>query len=130
MFEFAEHFKQEVESLHAAGSTHLNATNLISPGTSTQQAELLEKLGIYEAEVTFDDSVASACPMLAAWSRDTSLRTLLSVLWPTHSSGPMTLASQATKLQFNVGTPIPGTATCTWRVCAADSSYVGWLQVM
>jgi hypothetical protein len=90
-------FAQEISNLHVAGGTHLNCTHLVSADGSKQ---LLEKAQIYEAEVTYDSSTAAACPLLAQWAADSSLRTMLSVLWP---SASLVLVSQATKLQYNAG---------------------------
>jgi hypothetical protein len=93
----AEGFAQEISNLHAAGGTHLNCTHLVLPDGSKR---LLEKAHIYEAEVTYNSSTAAACPLLAQWAEDSSLRTMLSVFWP---SARLVLASQATKLQYNTG---------------------------
>jgi hypothetical protein len=93
----AECFRQEILSLHKAGGTHKNSTHLVGP---VKQRQLLEKTAIHEAEVTLDLNTAAACPALAQWDADSTMRTLLSILWPAQA---MMLASQATKLQYNEG---------------------------
>jgi len=85
----------ELRSLHSAGLTHLNSTHLVK-GPTTQ---LLEKSGIYEAELTLGGSqLRAAAPLCAAVDADRSLATLLSLHIP-----QLRLAGQATKLQINQG---------------------------
>lgn len=96
----ADAFVREIVDLQASGGTHKNATHLLATDGSRR---LLEKRGIFEAELTLDSSTAASCPALDSWSQDASMRTMLSVLWPAITGEPLTLSTQATKLQFNAG---------------------------
>lgn len=78
---------------------------------------LLPKQHIYEAEISLDQQAAEACPTLAAWDRDSSMRTMLSVLWP-QQHGAVAFPSQATKAQVNTGAA-PGTAIALFTALPA-----------
>ncbi|KAK9805616.1 hypothetical protein WJX72_007982 [[Myrmecia] bisecta] len=72
---------------------HPNSTHLVREGST----QLLEKAGIYEAEMMQQD-MQQAAPLCAALQHDTTLRTMLSLFMP-----QLRLDSQAIKLQVNQG---------------------------
>ena len=97
----AEEMAQEIEQAHEQGILHHNSTHIVDAKGSTN---LLEKQHIHEGEISLDPKAAHACPAIAAWDADSSLRTMLSVLWPQLTS-PVAFSGQATKVQVNTGAP-------------------------
>jgi hypothetical protein len=106
-----QQLKQELLAVHSRGLMHLNHTHLVSMGAATQ---LLPKAHIWEAELTLDQAVQDAAPLIAQLNGDATLATMLSLHMP-----QLRLESQAIKLQYNEG---GASCCCCGRVGVAGGS--------
>jgi len=88
--------RSEILALRDADQLHLNSSHLLDPSGSRT---LLQKVGVWEAEVTHDAQTAARCPTIAAHASCSALRTYLSI----HLQG--SFDSQACKVQYNTGEP-------------------------
>lgn len=86
--------QQELLRIYQSGLMHLNHTHLVNKG----QTHLLAKSQIQEAELTFDQAVRQAAPLVSQLNDDRSLCTMLSLLIP-----QLRLEQQAIKMQYNEG---------------------------
>eukprot|EP00899_Mesostigma_viride_P010657 jgi/Mesvir1/19593/Mv26413-RA.1 len=92
-----EILRQEIIDLKSRDLLHKNQTHFVALGVT----ERVDKERIWEAELTFDETVQERCPVFASLARDFSLATLINVFLPGFQQRK--LDSQALKLQYNEG---------------------------